>query len=157
MPQAVAKARGSWLYKARQKAGVAEPETLKIAPAPPIELDADALECWNDVAPRLVSMGVLADGDRRALSRYCKIWSRWIKACEFLDKFGEFRAIKDDDGKPTGEIEEWPQVKRSLDYDQSLRRLEQEFGLTPSARTRVRVEKKPAESATAKYLKIKGA
>lgn len=155
MPQAVAKARGSWLYAARKKRGCVDVAPVSSVPNPPIELDEDARTCWNDVAPRLIETGVLSEHDCRALARYCRIWSLWISAIRWIDKHGTHRAVMDENGNDTGAIAEWPQVKRVIDYDSALRRLEQEFGLTPSARSSVFITKKQDDQAkAAKFLRI---
>lgn len=53
-------------------------------PDPPATLDAYGLEKWNEVAPGLVAMGILAKIDGDLLAAYCSSYSRWRAAEEEL-------------------------------------------------------------------------
>ncbi len=50
--------------------------------------------------------------------------------------------LKDDNGK-TKCFQEWPQAAIANELAIQLTRLEQEFGMTPSARTRIQVNVRP--------------
>lgn len=89
---------------------------------------------WRYLAPRLKTMQVLTKLDRPALARYCQVWSRWVKAEKFLLQFGETYPYKDDRGQ-VRLFMPWPQAAIAARLSQQLLKLEQEFGLTPSART----------------------
>jgi P27 family predicted phage terminase small subunit len=83
-------------------------------------------------------MGVLTKADGNTLSRYCRLWSRWRKAEAFIDQHGEVYPLKDDAGNVKC-VQQWPQVAIANKLAQQLTRLEQEFGLTPSARARLQL------------------
>jgi len=85
--------------------------------------------------PLLESMGILSQIDRNALARYCDSFIWWLKLREFIKKRGEFYTSKDRNGKPL--LRSFPQVDQCLKLSAQLTRLEQEFGLTPSARSRI--------------------
>lgn len=91
---------------------------------------------WDHLVPRLAGMGVLSAIDGNALARYCQLWSRWRKAEAFLRKHGEVYPLKDEAGK-VKYLQPFPQVSIAANLAQQLTKLEQEFGLTPSARTRI--------------------
>ncbi len=64
---------------------------------------------------------------------------RWRKADAFLQKNGETYTLRDEAGK-VKMLLPFPQVSIAGGLAQQLTRLEQELGLTPSARTRIRVD-----------------
>src|SRR4029450_12689383 len=68
---------------------------------------------------------------------YCRLWSRWRTAETFLQKHGEIYPLKVDRCKVKC-FQAYPQVATANKLAQQLTRLEQEFGMTPSARVRIR-------------------
>jgi len=128
------KIRGSW------RAGLnrGEPNLAAEVPECPDWIDEDAKQLWAEVTPLLAQMRILTRADRQALARYCQTWSRWRKAEVFIQKYGESYPLKDDQGRVKCMMP-WPQVATAHKLAQTLARLEQEFGLTPSARTRIDV------------------
>jgi P27 family predicted phage terminase small subunit len=83
-------------------------------------------------------MGILARVDRDALTAYCQTYSRWKAAEQFLEKHGEVYPVRDEHGNVRC-MQQFPQVAISRNLLQVLQRYQQEFGMTPSARTRVQV------------------
>src|SRR5262245_43199844 len=81
-------------------------------------------------------MVVLATADRAALVAYCRTYARWEAAEEFLEKHGEVYPLRDDNGKVKCMIQ-FPQVAIARNLLLALRSYQQEFGLTPSARSRI--------------------
>jgi P27 family predicted phage terminase small subunit len=131
-------------------------------------------------------MGVLGYCDALVLGRYCDTFIQWREARDFLRKHGATYlqlgqpGTLDDEGEPlTGNgfvegrpilgVKSYPQVKRSESLDRALIRFEDRLGLSPSARTRLRVSAgaaapKPTEggddggqTAKGKYFKISDA
>jgi len=94
-------------------------------------------------------MGVLTRIDGNALSRYCRLWARWRKAEAFIDQRGDMYPLKDESGKVRC-FQQWPQVAIAGKLALQLTRLEQEFGMTPSARARIQPAPKTEESARGK-------
>lgn len=128
--------RGSKLVnKKRLASEVQGPTGL---PDKPDWLDDLGKQAWDFLVPLLQQMGVLTRIDGNALSRYCKLWSRWRQAEDFLAKHGEMYPLKDEQGKPKC-FQPWPQVSIANKLAQQLTRLEQEFGMTPSARSRLTI------------------
>lgn len=103
-------------------------------------LNTDGRKEWTRLVEILDRAGVLTEADRNALARYCKLWMEWRKCQQFIDRNGTTYMPKDDCGKPKGKLMKFPQVDYSLKLSTQLLRLEQEFGLTPAARSNVRVE-----------------
>ena len=125
-PTAILEKRGSWLAKTRNN----EPIAIAEYPPCPDWIKGEALEIWERVTPQLVNMGVMTKLDGFAFSRYCVYSVLWLKEL----------------GNPK-------RNEASLErYANQLARLENAFGLTPSARTGIEV--KPELQKKDKFLKI---
>jgi P27 family predicted phage terminase small subunit len=118
-------------------------------PDRPDWLDADAAQVWDRLVPLLQAMGVLTRIDGNALGRYCRLWSRWRKAEDFIDSRGEMYPIKDEKGAVRC-FQQWPQVSIANKLAAQLSRLEAEFGMTPSARARIQLTSQNQEATNAK-------
>ena len=138
---------GSW----RANRNKAEPQPEAPSATPPEWVSEDAKACWAEVAPQLERMGVLKRIDENALARYCQLWARWKAAELFIARHGETFHIKNDDGS-VRYIQELPQVAIVSKLSQQLTRLEQEFGMTPSARTRIEVDMPPAVTDKSRFF-----
>ncbi len=146
-PTPVLKLRGSTLAtKRREQLEAKGPAGV---PDRPDWLDEQARQVWDQLVPLLEMMGVLTRVDGNALSRYCRIWTRWRKAEEFIDDKGEMYPLKDDKGAVKCFMQ-WPQVAIAHKLAQQLTRLEQEFGMTPASRTRIQVAHHGPAKATGK-------
>ncbi len=116
-----------------------EPQPEASDLTPPEWISEEAKQVWAEVAPQLDRRGVLKRIDEDALARYCQLWSRWKAAELFIARHGETYPIKDGQGN-VKYIQQLPQVAIASKLAQQLTRLEQEFGMTPSARTRIEVD-----------------
>lgn len=81
-------------------------------------------------------MGCACRIDANAIGRYCEMWSRYRAAADHLQKYGETYPVKDKSGN-VKTFKEWPQVKIVHVLSSVLTKLEAEFGMTPSARSRI--------------------
>ena len=134
-PTALLRLSGGWrgTYTNRN-----EPEPEKGRPRCPVWLDEYAKAVWKQLVPQLDAMGVLAKIDGHALTVLCQTWSRWRKAVEFIQENGETYAVKDEAGR-VKYLKKFPQATVIDSSARTLNRFMQEFGLTPSARTRIEV------------------
>ena len=150
-PTPILSLRGSTLATQRRLRGEVRPPAG--APPCPDWLDADSKVAWRQLVPTLELMGILTKVDSNALARYCKLWSRWRKMEAFIDEKGEVYPLKGDDGKVKC-VQQWPQVSIASKLAQQLTRLEQEFGMTPSARVRIQVtpSKPEADSGKSRFF-----
>ena len=121
----------------RRKA--AEPKGPPGIPKCPAWLDKRAKAMWRRISPLLFRMGVLSKIDGNALARYCRTYSLWRQADEFIEKNGMAYPTKDASGRITS-LQQFPQVGIYNKMAITLTRLEQEFGLTPSARARLHLD-----------------
>ena len=89
---------------------------------------------------------------RSALAGYCDAWSRWVEASEGLQKHGML--VK---GRLAGEPVRSPYLAIVNQSLEQMKGFLVEFGLTPSASSRIHVEKPVEESAFQKLLHGKNA
>jgi P27 family predicted phage terminase small subunit len=131
-PTAVLKLRGTHRpHRTRN-----EPEPPPGTPPCPAWLDEQGKNTWGQLVPQLEAMGVLREVDANALGRYCVLWGRWRAAEDFLQKNGSVYTLKDEAGKVRA-VMQFPQVSIAHKLALALARLEAEFGMTPSSRSRI--------------------
>ncbi len=111
-----------------------EPEPEKKAPRCPVWLEKEAKEEWNRISKRLEHLGLLTEVDMAAFAGYCQAYARWKEAEEFISQHGPI--VK----TPSGYWQQVPQVSIAQSYLKVMIRFCQEFGLTPSSRSRIIVD-----------------
>lgn len=124
-------------------AGIAEP---------PDWLGDEARKIWFQLVPRLVRSGLARSLDDVALARYCSTLAEWIRAKAFLEKHGPTYTVKNKAGHVIRAVE-FPQTREFRLLQPALMQLEREFGLTPAARTRIRLEQEDAAKGDVNELK----
>lgn len=125
-----------------------EPKPKRGRPQCPRWLGGRARTVWRQVVAILSDMGVLTKADGIALARYCDALVRWRDAADEVDQAG-ITYEAGDLVKPN------PALRAYLDLNSMLTRLEQEFGLTPSARTRIQIDASAAIDEFDEFLKVK--
>lgn len=108
-----------------------EPVASRELPQPPAECDAAVREVWDYTVDQLAQMGVLSAADRDALFCYCQAVITHRKASKLLAASPVL--IKG----ALGGLVRNPALAVARDAAYTIRQFAQEFGLTPSARTRV--------------------
>jgi P27 family predicted phage terminase small subunit len=131
-PTNVLRKRGSWRARINRQ----EPRPEPGAPECPAWLTEGAKATWRRLARMLTAAGMITKADGQVLTRYCDAWDKWVKASQFLNERGEMYPVKDDKGNVRCFMP-WPQVSQYHKLSQSLTRLEQELGLSPSGRARL--------------------
>ncbi|WP_350342357.1 phage terminase small subunit P27 family [Proteinivorax tanatarense] len=111
-----------------------EPKLSKKAPRCPSWLEPEAKKEWRRMAKTLEEIGVLTQVDAAAFAGYCQAYARWKEAEEFLSKHGTIFKT------PSGYIQQVPQVSIAQTYLKVMKDFCSEFGLTPSARSRIHVD-----------------
>lgn len=100
---------------------------------------------------------VMTRADVEALARYCDTFEWWLAVREKLKKEGDTYPILNDKGD-VKYIAQRPEVSIAHKLAQQLRQLESDFGLTPAARSSLKVESDAkAETALDKFRAIKAA
>jgi P27 family predicted phage terminase small subunit len=127
-----------------------EPKPKRVRPSCPRWLSKEAKAEWSRVVPELDRLGLLTLVDRAALSGYCESWAEYREAREWVHNHGssypiferdEDNNIKHDDrGQPILRyMQQVPQVSIAHRALEQIRAFCSEFGLTPSARSRMHV------------------
>jgi P27 family predicted phage terminase small subunit len=116
----------------------------KVAPArptPPAFLSDDATQEWDRVIDRLFEVGLMTDLDRSTLAAYCDAYGRWAQASRSLARMAEqdlltgAMMIKTKNGNAIQN----PLLGIANHARAEMVRFAAEFGMTPSARTRIDV------------------
>ncbi|MDL1909714.1 phage terminase small subunit P27 family [Chloroflexi bacterium CFX6] len=139
----------------KRKLNMKEPKPTVSIPSCPAHLKGEARQEWNRIVKELYALGILVQMDRAALASYCGAYGHWVDAEKHLAK--EDAVILTDKGNlvqnPYMQI-----AKRSMDQ---MVKFAAEFGMTPSSRSRVKVEQADPEEELEKMLfgaavKVKG-
>lgn len=108
-----------------------EPKPVKKAPSCPKWLEPEAKKEWRRLSKLLEQLGVLTELDMASFAAYCQAYARYKEAEEFITQHGSI--VK----TPSGYWQQVPQVAQAQTYSKIMLRLAEQFGLTPSARSRI--------------------
>lgn len=114
------------------------PTVKRQKPVAPPNLPAEAAILWRELVKLLDGMGVLTTSDRRALEMLCRAYADYLKARQIVDEVGLVYETLD-----RNNLAVWkknPAVDVANQAHTNVVRLLVEFGLTPSARTKVSKE-----------------
>lgn len=151
LPTAVKKLRGN---PGKRPLNKNEPAAPARDPVMPKGLSAAAAREWKAILPELRQLGVLSTIDGKALAAYCHAYARWMEAEREVKRLGivvEEPIMHFD--RETGESEldgyrykKNPAVTISETAMKIMKSFLVEFGMTPSSRSRVHIEKPAAEA-----------
>lgn len=102
----------------------------------------EAKKEWKRLAPSLEAMGVLTMADLTAFEGYCQAYARWKEAEAFITQHGSIFKT------PSGYVQQVPQVSIAQTNLKIMLKFCEQFGLTPSARSRMIGEENGAETET---------
>lgn len=130
----------------------AEPQPPTDGVVMPSHLGAVAVGKWNELLPLLQAVRVMTRADIEALARYCDTYEWWLATRAKLKAEGDTYPILNDKGD-VKYIAQRPEVSIANKLATQLRQLESDFGLSPAARTSLKVEPDAKEESTlAKFL-----
>lgn len=109
-----------------------EPRPKLGIPSCPKFLNRPAKTEWKRVTPMLAEIGLLSHIDRAALTAYCQAWGRWVEAEQMLAKVGTL--VKSPNGYPMPH----PLLSIANKAMRQMHSLLLEFGMSPSARSRIK-------------------
>ena len=109
----------------------AEPKPVKKAPPCPKWLEPEAKKEWRRLSKQLELIGVLTEVDQAAFASYCQAYARWKEAEEVISQHGTI--VK----TPSGHWQQVPQVSIAQTYLKIMNKSAEQFGLTPSSRSRI--------------------
>jgi len=146
-PSAILKLRGSW----RGDLNRFEPQPPKKKRInPPKYLSDRARIIWRRVFPIVRNMQIMTTADTDALARYCDTLAIWRDISDFVNANGVAMPIIVEEVEGEGEhrrvnrritgFRKYPQAKQYLEFSAALTLYEQNFGLNPSARSRLTIE-----------------
>lgn len=105
-----------------------------------LEEDEWAAKEWHRIARELNRAGVVKSVDKAALASYCMAWSRWVGAELELRKEGV--VVKTSNGN----LIQNPRLGVANRAMEQMRQFAVEFGMTPSSRSRIKVEQASEKS-----------
>lgn len=119
-----------------------EPVPERVLPDPPPELSEDGLAEWTRVVGELHRTGILSEIDRGALAAYCQAYGRWAQAERAIAKMAEKDPLTSGMMIRTtnGNAIQNPLVGIANKAMSDLVRYAAEFGMTPSARSRIHAQ-----------------
>ncbi|AOR22722.1 MULTISPECIES: phage terminase small subunit P27 family [Clostridium] len=127
-----------------------EPKPEKKAPRCPSWLEDDAKKEWRRMAKQMEHLGTLTEIDMAAFAGYCQAYARWKEAEEFVTKHGAI--VK----TPSGYWQQVPQVSIAQTYLKIMNKFCEQFGLTPSSRSRIITDSNENEDDKMELLLFKG-
>ena len=150
-----------------------EPKPEINIPPCPDYLDKEAKKEWERVSQELYDLGIITNIDRSILASYCQNYSIWVNAIKKLNNEGMFLKVKKTPrqittGKGKNKKTKNAPVEyyyvRNDNYAVSKNAHDQwrkdaiELGMTPSARSRVKVDKtRPIKEPFSEFMKGKDA
>jgi P27 family predicted phage terminase small subunit len=105
-----------------------------VVPEPPDHLDERAKTKFTQVAEMLARHGIMTELDANAIARFAVVWCRWIDAEAEIKKRGPVVKTAADN------VIQNPFLAVANKCLLQMAQIESEFGLTPSARSRIRME-----------------
>lgn len=124
------------------------PNIVEFSPPPPDQLGDRESMIWNETVPKIVSLGIFTQLDTKLLIMYCTEVAMYERASEELRKKGVV-GIYGKNGYPMKNP--WIDVRNKCSAN--IVSLSKEFGLSPSARTKISVSKSKPEGLRASIMR----
>jgi len=124
-----------------------EPLPPAIIPKCPKHLDHEARKEWRRTARELEPLGMLTNLDKAIFASYCQAWSTWVYATEKVREKG--LVVMASTGTPMLNPY-FPIINKA--NEQMVKALV-EIGMSPSSRSRVKVNEKPKKDEAEDFLK----
>lgn len=127
-----------------------EPELIAEIPNPPEHLTENAKKHWATLTKQLHGADILTRIDGQGLEMLCEAYANWIEANNNLRIGG--LVVED---PITGVPKQSPYASMADKYFHQMRQMLIEFGMTPSARARVKKAKdaKPSGDGKSRFFK----
>jgi len=139
VPTAILKLAGSkWEKYDGGKKRKKEPKPEPIAPRMPTKLSAPGKRYWKWFVPKMEKLGILSQDNRESLKRYCALMAIWDELYEDVQINGVSQ-FSERQGTSSMRAE----YRSMMQVGEECRRLETEFGLTPSSRTKIEAIMQP--------------
>lgn len=142
IPTRILKIRGSRRARGRKDDVPASGQPIR-----PVWLVGEAKRKWDMLAPQLGDMGLLAACDRDLLALYCETYNEYLAARKMTKKAKSF-LIK----TPSGRIARNPLLLIRDDAAERLRKLASEFGMSPSSRSGLTINRQKRETEKKRFF-----
>jgi P27 family predicted phage terminase small subunit len=123
-----------------------EPQPDVAIPECPQHLEGEARKEYKRISAILAKLKIISEIDMASLAGYCEAWGNYVQASKKVKKEG---AVLYSD-KGNAYLNPWKNIQTS-EMDRMLR-FSAEFGMTPSSRSRIKVESPTGEDEMLKYL-----
>ena len=110
-------------------------QVVKIPP-PPMDLSDQGMREWNIITAELYAKQMLHEVDLSLVAAYCNEMGLYIETEKILRERGRVDEFYDDDGELIRRLSK-PEQKIAKDALNAALKIASQFGLTPSARTRI--------------------
>lgn len=120
-----------------QKLNKNEPQPKATMPRAPSWLSDAARKEWQRLAKELNRVGILTEVDGDLFGAYCEAFAKFVETKELAEEAGYTYEVTNRQGETT--IKRHPLVPMSMEYLKVAKSIAGEFGLTPSARTKIEV------------------
>ena len=129
-----------------------EPKPLRCIPSCPSHLSDNAKVAWGKLTVLLDRMGVLTEADAAALERMVDCYSDILACRDLINQEGRTYTTTNAQGETL--IKAHPAVGMLADADRRFRGYMTDFGMTPSARSRISVtpDEKENKDPSQKYF-----
>jgi len=117
--------------KNRDRINLDEPKPKVGRPTCPDHLSDVARDEWQRIVPELEVLGLLTQIDRSALAAYCQAYGRWVEAERVVKQKGVLYKTE------KGNVITSPMLWVANKAMEQMHKYLVEFGMTPSARSRV--------------------
>lgn len=129
----------------------AEPKVSRSRPSAPSHMSDKARETWGYVTGLLDRMGILTEVDALALEMLCEAYADFLAASATLRELGsEYYETTNQSGSTMYRAH--PALAKKQDADRRIRGWLAEFGMTPSARSRVKADGEQEEDPAEAYF-----
>jgi P27 family predicted phage terminase small subunit len=125
-----------------------QPDAVDETTKPPLWLSGEARAKWEIEFPKLVRNNMITDIDLTAFARYCQAFGRMVVAESMVAKQGDVLV------SPSGFPIQNPYLAVSNKAFEQMNKLETEFGMTPSSRSRVSSSAPPKKAN--RFLELVG-
>lgn len=119
------------------------PEVVSTLPAAKLK--------WDELTPKLYRAGILTEVDGDALAAYCTEYAHYVDCENFVRENGSVMTLRDDKGNVKW-CQPVPQETLRAKHLEKMRQLLVEFGMTPSARSRLHATPPKEVNPTEQFL-----
>lgn len=143
-PTATKKLEGTFRSDRHKSGGIQDIPPLALTP--PKGLNTPGKKEFKRIVEIYQQLGILTELDRTSLEAYCDAYAKWTEANEKIHEKGMVQVSE----KGIPYMSPWVQIAST--YFKKMQGLWSEFGMTPSARTRLEPQKPTEDDLFGRFL-----